>query len=281
MLERKRTFYLRRGIFLLTAIAVIVPLLLPLRLPMIVAPPVQNLYDAVEQVPPDKIIVLSTNWEAGAKGENGPQTAALIYHLMKRGKRFAIWGWNYPQGPELAQVIAEPLARKYHRQYGVDWVNWGFKTGGTQMIRGWAENIWGAIKEDRKGTPMKNLPIMQNVHSYKDIGLIIEITPAASLGVYIQFLKGVHNVSIGYACTAVMAAEAYPYLDSKQIVGMLAGLAGAAGYEELEGYNGDGTRRMTAQSFAHIFIILLIILGNIGYFLGRRKPAPSEKSVSS
>ena len=55
-----------------------------------------------------------------------------------------------------------------------------------------------------------------------------------------------------------MAPEAYPYLDSRQLVGLLTGMRGAAEYEQLIDAPGDGLPAMTGQSFAHLFILILI-----------------------
>ena len=284
MIERRKTFYIRRTIFLLTALVVAVPLLVKVELPTVVSWPARNLYDAVERVPSDKIVVISANLSPGSKGESVPQAAALIRHLAMRHKRFAIWGWAYPAGPELAQSIAEPIAKEYGLIYGVDWVNWGYTTGETgagQVMRGWAKDIPGTVKEDFFHTPLSKLSFMQNVHSARDIGLLIEITPASTVPTYIRFIYGVYGTPIGYACTGVMVPEAFPYLDSHQLVGMLRGLVGAAEYEELIGHHGDATRRMSSQSFAHLLIIALIILGNVGYFLTRKNGRAAPAAVES
>lgn len=67
----------------------------------------------------------------------------------------------------------------------------------------------------------------------------------------------------------------YPYLQTKQLSGLLAGLKGASEYEHLvkeAGYS-EGARRasrgMDALSTMHLVIIAFIILGNIGFFLSR------------
>ncbi len=271
MQERRTVFYTRRAIFLLMALAVALPLLVRVEMPIIVGWPARNLYEAVERVPADKIVIISANWSAGTQGETAPQTAAVIRHLAQRHKRFAIWGWAYPQGPELAQTIAEPLAKKYGLKYGEDWVNWGYKTGTDQMIRGWAKDIPGTVKEDFKHTPVAKQPFTRYARDAKDIGLIVEITGSATVGTYIRYLYGIYGTPVGYACTGVMVPEAFPYLDSKQIVGMMRGLTGAAEYEKLVGFRGDAAKRMSAQSFAHILIIGLIVAGNLGYYWSRRR----------
>jgi hypothetical protein len=60
-----------------------------------------------------------------------------------------------------------------------------------------------------------------------------------------------------------MAPEAYPYLDSRQLVGMLTGMRGAAEYEQLNHSPSFGVTAMAGQSFAHLCILVLIGLGNL------------------
>ena len=48
-------------------------------------------------------------------------------------------------------------------------------------------------------------------------------------------------------------------------------MAGAAEYEMLMGESGPATRGMDAQSLAHLFIALCILLGNAVYWLRRRE----------
>jgi hypothetical protein len=67
-----------------------------------------------------------------------------------------------------------------------------------------------------------------------------------------------------------MAPEAYPLLDSGQLVGMLTGMRGAAEYETLLGSRSPGfaVTAMAGQSFAHLFILGLIALGNLPILAG-------------
>jgi hypothetical protein len=276
-------FWTRRLIWLLTAAALIVPMLWRIDLPMFASSPARRLYQAVESIPPDKILVISPSWEPGTYGENGLQTEVLIRHAFESNKRFAIFGWIYPVGPELAQNIAERLAKRYHKRYGVDWVNWGYRPGQADMIRGWSNNIRAIVKTDAYGTPIGKLPVMKGIYRAEDIGLMVEITPTGSIGTLVQYVYGIHQTPLGYAPTGVMAAEAYALLDSGQVVGLLRGLVGAAEYEQLLNYQGEAYRRMIPQSFAHALIILLVVLGNVLYLLsrGRGKPPPSPAGTGA
>ena len=95
------------------------------------------------------------------------------------------------------------------------------------------------------------------------MSLLIDITGSATVDDWISLVHAPTGVSIGYACTAVMAPEAYPRLDSGQLVGMLTGMRGAAEYEELIGAPGFALTAMAGQSFAHVFILALILLANL------------------
>lgn len=47
-------------------------------------------------------------------------------------------------------------------------------------------------------------------------------------------------------------------------------MGGAAQYEKLVGYAGKATAGMGAQSFGHILVLTLVVLGNIGYLATRK-----------
>jgi hypothetical protein len=74
-----------------------------------------------------------------------------------------------------------------------------------------------------------------------------------------------------------MAPEAFPYLDSHQISGMAIGIKGAGDYEKLLGMKSTGTQISSAMSLVYALIILLIVVGNIGYWADRAVKAQQAK----
>ena len=91
-------------------------------------------------------------------------------------------------------------------------------------------------------------------------------------GLWIPYGQERYKFKFGLGCTAVMAPDQYPYLQSGQMNGMMGGLAGAAEYETLINASGKATAGMGAQSFVHLIIICFIVLGNVMFFLyGRQK----------
>jgi hypothetical protein len=262
----------RRYMYLLLVVVIILPLVARINLPVVVSPAVKGAYEAVERIPSDKIAVISVIWSSGTIAENRPQTEALIRHMFMRGKKFAIVAFD-PQGSELAFQSAQRIAEEMDKKYGVDWVHWGYKPSANliPMLQSLPRDVHKAIGKDYFGTPVGNIPMMKTVRTIRDIGLIADVTPSATLEIWIAFIYGQYRTPLIYAPTAVMAPEGFNPLDAGQIKGMLTGMKGAAEYERLLGRSDFATRAAGALSTSHMLIIVLIILGNIGYISSRRR----------
>ncbi len=261
----------RHFIYLLMLAVVVWQLLFPIRLPIAPSAETIGLYDAIRAVPDDKLIIISTDWDASTQAETGPQTQAIINACFQLHKRFVIMNMQPPMGVKLANDIVAGAAKQYQARYGVDWANWGYKYGYGNVLMAMAKDIPKAIGADIRGTPVTRLPLMKGVRDIKDIGLVIEVTGLSAMTeTWIGLIQGPYGVPFAAAYTAVMAPGYYAFLDSGQIKGMLVGAKGAAEMEALVRRPGTATRIMNVQSWAHMLIILLIVVGNLGYLLARR-----------
>jgi hypothetical protein len=260
----------RYHIYLLMAAVVVWQILFPMPLPIAPSRPTQGVYEAIRAVPDDKLILISTDWDASTQAETGPQTESIIHACLQNGRRFAIMNLSPPMGAKLANDIAERVTRDYDAQYGVDWCNWGYKYGFDNVLIALAKNIPKTIGDDFHGTPVGELPMMEGVQDIASIGLVIEITGLAGVTeMWIGLIQGVYGTPFASAYTAVMAPGYYPFLDSDQMQGMLVGAKGAAEMEVLVSRPARASMIMNVQSWAHVLIIALIIVGNAGYVLAR------------
>ncbi|MCE5199470.1 MAG: hypothetical protein ABFD54_06080 [Armatimonadota bacterium] len=264
----------RRVLYLLIALVITVPLLVrPGRHPRVKFNEVRNAYKTISNVPKDKLVIISITWGPGTTAENGPQTEVMMRHLFQRGVKFAVVSWDQA-GNELSYEIGKKLEKEMGKKYGVDWVHLGYRVYYPQVVfRGMAQNFQKVMEYDKFHTPLSKLPAVSGVKTSKDIGAVIEITPSGTLELWIAYFNGPYRIPLIYCPTAVMAAEAYPYIDSGQINGMLNGVIGAAQYEALIGMQNaktDAAATSWALSAAHIFIILLIVVGNLGYLATKR-----------
>lgn len=263
----------RRIIYLLVIVVLVLPMLVPLGLPIFPLEATRRLKATIDGIPRDKLIVVSCDWGSGTKGENNPLTAAVMDYLFRENRPFAIFGFDQ-QGPELGQAIAEELAKKHQKSYGVDWINWGFRPNAGPTLVALMNDLPSTIEEDTRAVKLSEYPMMAGIKKLSDVGMIYEVTGSSFLDLYLQFAGG---VTLAQGCTAVIGPEQFPYLQSGQLKGLLVGLGGAAQFETLTGFKdeegndgGKGTRGMGSQSLGHLLIMVLIVLGNLALWAERK-----------
>ena len=112
---------------------------------------------------------------------------------------------------------------------------------------------------------------MNGIHTLKDFPYMVCLHDDGSVFWWILYGYERYGIKIGTGCTAVMAPGNYPSWQAKQITGIIGGLKGASEYEKLVGHPDSGTAGMDSQSVIHIFILLLIVMGNLTYFANRKE----------
>ena len=211
---------------------------------------------------------------------------------------------------EALSVVTEEIQKTGRViERGKDYVNIGYKPAAIYLpiLLGMGDDIAAAVETDSDGNRIENLPMYRDtaIRNYTQMNLVYETSGSDTGLSWMVYARPRFGVNVAVGLTAVMAADQYPYLQSGQCVGMTAGLKGAAEYENLvdmfamnnitfsKGQLDNPTEQMlanlditsdtvpssfkmarlgmNAQSVAHILIIFFIILGNVGYFLEKRK----------
>jgi ABC-type nitrate/sulfonate/bicarbonate transport system permease component len=86
---------------------------------------------------------------------------------------------------------------------------------------------------------------------------------------YIQQMQSIYKVPVSGAATSVSVPGMMPYVTSGQLTGFIAGLKGAAEYEQAIKSPGLASSGMDAQSLSHLLVMFFILLGNIAYLSSR------------
>ena len=275
-----------RVIYFFVALAIGTPLVTHYSLPPNRMPAAQAYYDQIEKLTEQKgkIVLISADWGPGGIAENRPQTELAIEHLLRRRIPFAMIS-TYPLATPFLESLPQQSAHKLERElpsekweYGVDWVNLGYRPNGFLMIQGLAKatDLHTVLEVDANGTPVADIPLMKNIHTIRDISMLIEVT--GLVGVFnnwIQFFQTQdYRPPFLHGCTSITIPEAYNFFAAGQIVGLHEGIAGAASYELYlnEAFpnrvSGDAIRNNTSIAIAQILIVVLVVLGNFGS-LGR------------
>lgn len=260
----------RRIIFLLIALVVILPTLIPVRLPITVSEPTEKLYNYVDALPSGSTIMIAFDYGPSSLAEPEPMAKAVMQHCFSKGVK-VIGMTLYANTPTLADKLMRKIADEQNAVYGEDYVFLGYRPGTLQVILGMGTNIANVFKTDYGKTAINEIPMMQDITNYDQISLLLDLASGSTTESWIIYANSRYNVKVGAGVTAVIIAQMYPYLQSEQLVGLMPGYLGAAQYEKLLNDPGDGTIGLNTASYAHLLIIGLVILGNIAFFIQRRE----------
>lgn len=265
----------RRVIFLLVALAVVVPLVVNIGLPSRPGKYTVKLYDFIDRLPPkSQPILIDATYSPAMMPELQPMLKAILRHCFAKKIRVLLMTLD-ANGPALCEEALREVAPEYGAVDGQDYVFLGFKPGTAAVMMALGENVRQAFPTDYQGRAMSELSMMADVRNYADIPLVISIAGSAITQSWIVYAGTRYHANVGGGCTAVSTADYYPFLQSGQLVGLLNGMKGASEYEWLNEKNGYSKspkvagKGMDAVSIVHLLLMLFIVLGNIGYFVGR------------
>lgn len=259
----------RRIIFLSVGLAVAVPLILPLNIPVQVSEEARRFYEEMEALQPGDIILLSFDYEGDVMAELNPMSIAVMKHVFRRDIRVVALT-TYAGGTGIAEKILADAAQAYGKVYGIDYVFLGYNPDWSGTILRLGESFQATYPTDQHGRKISEFPLMNEVATYDDIDLLVSIAGSALSEYWAIWAGGRYGVKVISGNTAIQAVLIYPYYQAGQIPGFLGGLKGAAEYEKLVGEPGLGFKGMDAQSVAHTLMLVFILVGNVGYFMSRR-----------
>jgi|SaaInl4_135m_RNA_FD_contig_123_19717_length_9825_multi_4_in_0_out_0_4 hypothetical protein len=268
----------RRYVFVLIALSVALPLIFKVTLPMPDDPQVKTLYDYIENLKPGSQIAISFDYDPSSEPELHPMAIALLHHAFRKKHKVLSFAL-YPAGPSMANDAFAKVVKHFPEvEYGKDYINLGFYYGpntGLNQVAVFCSDILRAFPKDEKKKVTGTYPIMSGFRSLKDAAVVISLS-AGDPGVpaYVSEANAKHGINVAAGVTAVSAPRFYAYYNSGQLMGLLGGLGGAASYESFVKVKGKALAGMGAQSFAHLVIILLIIISNGIYLIRKRSEEP-------
>lgn len=273
----------RRWIFLMMLLAVAAPILLQFSVPESITPNTLAAFEEFEKLEPGDRVLLSFDFDPASAGEIAPMATSFTYHAAKRGAKLyfmALW----PVGPQMVEdTIANVIGNDFPElRYGEDYVNLGYKSGHEAVIKVIVTDLKQLYTTDSRGAGIDSIPMMADVESVQDMDLVVSVSAGyAGAKEWVQYAKTPYadQLSMIAGVTGVQAPPLLPYVPA-QLPGLVAAIKGAAEYEALlaeryglqeEARYQEVRRRMGSQLVGHVLMILLIITGNVVYFMTKRQ----------
>jgi hypothetical protein len=283
---KKLLFIDRRIIYLVVAIGALIPIITPIGLPVVPTKPVMALFDAIEKMGPEDIVLVSFDYGPSSEPELNPMADAILRHLFIKKVKVVVMALFPLGGNEEAKKELDKIASEFTLQYGVDYINLGYKEGAQAVMKRMAISIPDVFPTDAEGRDTKGMPIMSLATNYSKIDLVVSLATGIIGEYWANLVNAQFGVPVSVGCTAVSAPKYYAYLRAGQMMSLLGGLKGASEYEKLvkDHYAAmrvtyenpkekkiSATTGMDVQSIVHVIIIAFIIFGNVMYFATRKE----------
>lgn len=257
----------RRIIGTIALIVMIWPLVTPIGVPIVINKYTKATYDLVESYPDGSVAVVEISFDTGYLGSIAPGATAFLTHLMEKGFKIVAYSLHI-EGPMTFWICWNRVLKELRDQYeyGVDYVYLGFMTGGEAAQMKFAEDIKGTYTFDYKGTPLDELPLLDNINNYKDFDLVFF---ASRGGEHLGHTMRIYAETFGVTLIGArqMAEVPVNFIDAGLLQGYVRGLRGGAEYELLLREPGRAVAAMDATSLFFSWLMIAVIIGNVGFFL--------------
>jgi hypothetical protein len=273
----------RRWIFLFALLSVMVPILVPIGLPVSTSSETRSAFEFVESLKPGDIVWLSIDYGPSSAPENDPMAEAFLRQCFLKKVRVIVSALYPLGGLGLAnEAVAKITAEFPDLEYGVDYVNLGYKDGASAVMRRLGDDIAGAFPTDVNGKPVAEIPLMRGLRNIREVQLVFTVATGVIGEYWITLVNAQFGTPVIIGPTAVSAPKYYAYLNAGQLKGMLGGMKGAAEYEFLLRREHPemavfyrttraftATKGMDGQTVIHGVILMLIVLGNAAFLRAR------------
>jgi hypothetical protein len=270
----------RRVIFLFVAFSVAGPLIFPVTFEDHASDIVQKVFDKIESLPEGSTVLISFDFDPAMAPEVQPMANAFTRHVLTRNHKVIFMSLWAP-GQSLTNTTLDNVVRREFpdKREGVDFANLGYKAGNQGVLNVIVTNFKKMFPNDSRNIPLDSMPLFAGVNSCRDLDLILSVGGGfPGPKEWVLFVGDPANVPIGVGVAAVTAPNYYPYYP-KQMLGMLGGIKGAAEYEselqrvfpQFASMPTPALIMMGPQTLAHVVVMSFIIIGNVAFFVARRK----------
>lgn len=259
----------RRWVYVCIGIVVIIPAIVPFKVPVSTTPEVKRIYDFVESCEAGDYIYLGIDYDPSTLAELDPMTYAILNHAFSKDLKVIVACLSQ-FGPAMAELRITEVAQKYGKVSGKDYCFLGYRPYPALVILSMGLDFRVTFPLDYYGAPVDSMEVMQGIRNLMDVKGVIDLCAGNVADMWITYGNGRFGFPLALGVTGVMGADYYQYLQSGQLFGLIPGIKGAAEYEVLSGFETTGVRSIPYQTLSHGVILLFIIISNVGYFASKR-----------
>jgi hypothetical protein len=253
----------------LVFIAILIPALNPLGLPLMVGSMSKDWYNTVDSLPAGSIVLFDIGYGSGGYPSLGPGNIAAFHQLFEKDLRIVMMATAL-EGGMMYPLIMDGVKPEsnYGAVYGEDYVFLGYIAGGQTAMAGVLGDLHALASADYQGTSLSSLSLMDEVSGAEDFDLVAYMTTAGGTAegwVYQAYSQ--YNRPVVGGMLSMMTTSMKPYYDSGQMLGLMDGIKGAADLEFLTGHPGDAIVSSDILSFTQTLVLIFILIGNVAFWM--------------
>jgi hypothetical protein len=260
----------RRWLYLLIFLSMFIPLTWPLGLPVGVSTWTRAVYDEIEKLKPGDRVLYAMDVGVTSAADELPQALAVLEHLMRNKIRIVFVDF-VATGVKYSTDAVAPY-EKAGKKYGEDFCHLGYVAGLESGMVAFFADMLATAPTDLRGNRTASLPIMDGVKTLRDVKMVIaNVGGTPGVAEWVRQAYGPYKQIICVNALGPHFGLIEPYIQSKQVAGVLAGSRGGAEYEAILKKPGLGAAMMDSQSFCMLALLLVMVAGNAVYLHDRRK----------
>jgi subtilisin family serine protease len=215
------------------------------------------------------VVLVGVDYILVAAADQYEATTSVIQHFFQKDVKMIFITFT-PDGEVFyPRHIAE--VNTMGKEYGEDYVWLGYLAGVETAMAAVATDIRSVFPTDAYGTSLESLAVMQGINSGADIDFFLHsVESYDKVEAGLRQFRGKYGVVHGIITMTSTSPLIEPYYPS-QVVGLLAGVQGAAEYQTLTGVAGQALVSMDQLSLGFLWALCMVIFGNILYFSGKAK----------
>ncbi len=206
---------------------------------MLAPPELDDMFNLIDRVDAEKApVLLAVDYEPGRVAEMYFASAPVIEHLMAKNAHIVVLS-TVPTGPALAQKLLEDAASDLKEKTGQSYdpatqtINLGYLPGGTISLIEFADLPSRAAPATLEGSfEIWNQSFLQDVKDLGGFSQVIVLTDSAETGrAWVEQVQPLmQKIPLLMVTSAQAAPMLMPYVQSRQINGMVSGLLGGVIY---------------------------------------------------
>jgi hypothetical protein len=259
----------RRVFYWILFIALMVPFLNPIGFPIKIAENTRDLYEGItgDAVEPGDVWILNFGYGVSAWPECHPGVTVCAKALLREGAKVILMGPHTDVELTYYHLLDTAKEDFDAATYGEDWVFLGYITGYESAIAQLASNMRSVYPTDHFGTPLDDIPMMQDVNTWHDVSGVLSSDTGDWGGYFLTQWQEPYGVKMAQIGIAMLGSTGIPRWLAGNYFGMSVGSRGGAELEMLIGEPGDAIIAMDSISVSHLLIVIAVILGNLGLLM--------------